>query len=1049
VTLSELAIRRPVLATVMNLLIVVAGVASFLALPVRELPDVDNPLVSVSTVYPGASPETIEATITQPLEEGLNGIEAIRSIESTSAFSVSSITLEFEAGRDVDVAATDVQNAVQRALGQLPDSAERPVIRKAGANSSPIIFLNVLGTDYSAVDLTDIADRLVKTPLQLLPGVAQGVIFGERRYAMRIWLDPARMASERVDALDVRRALSESNLQLPAGQLEAESRKFIINADAQLVEPEQFAAIVIRETGGVPVRIRDVGWVELGSADYQSVTRYNGQDVVGVGVVRQSRSNELEVSQRVRDAVATILPTLPRGVDITMGVDFTVFVRESIQEVYFTLWIAFAAVVLVNLFFLQSKTTTAIASVAIPVAIVGTFAALEVLGFTLNVLTLLALVLSIGLVVDDAIVVMENVYRRQEHGEERLAAAKRGSREVSFPVIATTAALVAVLVPLSLMSGDTGRLFREFAISLAVAIVISMFVALSLVPMLCARFLTAKERSGALSRRINAGLEGLRAAYDRALAALLERPRLVAVLFALVLLASVVFYRLLPSTFLPIEDRGRFVTIIRTPEGATSAYTKRALEQVEKLYLAEPDIEGFFATIAMGFGSAPSSSLGMVFSRLRHWDERDVKQQALVAKLFPRLQEIPEALVFAINPPGLSRRSQADVELVLKSPGASLDELAEASAKVVARMRELPGLVNVDSDLRVSNPQLDVSFDRERAADVGVPIAALADSLRLLIAQSPADEFVLKNEQYDVVMALEAPYRSVPEQLGEVHVRTLRGEMVPLSALIETRPRTAPSTLNHYNLQRAATLTANLAPGATLGEALERVEQVVAEELPAGFATALRGTSREFRESSFQIYLTFALALVIIYLVLAAQFESFLHPFTVLLAVPLAALGALAALLVTGETVNLYSQIGMILLIGLVTKNAILLVDFANQERARGTELLEALRRAGHTRFRPILMTSATSILGALPLALAGGAGAESRQAIGIAVVGGLLFSTVFTLLMIPVLHLALIRFAERLGWNTIPPAIELTDAAEGASSLPARGTAGSGAAPR
>jgi multidrug efflux pump len=1026
VTLSELSIRRPVLATVMNLLIIVAGVASWLALPVRELPDVDNPLVSVSTVYAGASPETVEATLTQPLEEVLNGIEAIRSIESQSAFSTSSITLEFEAGRDVDVAATDVQNAVQRALGQLPDATERPVIRKAGANASPIIFMNVLGKDYSQVDLTDVADRLVKTPLQLLPGVAQVLIFGERRYAMRIWLDPARMAARKVDALDVRRALQESNVQLPAGQLEAEARKFIINADAQLVEPEEFAAIVIREEDGVPVRIRDVGWVELGAADYQPVTRYSGEDVVGVAVVRQSRSNELEVAQRVREEVATIAPTLPPGVDITMGVDFTIFVRESIDEVYFTLWIAFAAVVLVNLFFLQSKTTTAIASVAIPVAVIGTFAALEVLGFSLNVLTLLALVLSIGLVVDDAIVVMENVYRRQELGEGRLAAALKGSREVGFPVIATTAALVAVLVPLSLMSGDTGRLFREFAISLAVAIVISMFVALSLVPMLCARFLTVKERTGSLSRAINRSIDGLRDFYDRVLAGALERPRLVAALFAVVLLASVAFYRLTPSTFLPLEDRGRFITVIRTPEGATSAYTRRALEQVEQLYLAEPDIEGFFASIGMGFGSAPSSSIGRVFARLRHWDERDVKQQDLVARLVPKLMEIPEALVFAINPPGLSRRSQADVEMVIKGPGASLDELAEVSGRVVARLRQLPGLVNADSDLRVENPQLDVIFDRERAADVGVPVASVADSLRLMIAQSPADEFVLKNEQYDVVMALEAPYRSVPEQLGEVHVRTQRGEMVPLSALIETRPRTAPSTLNHYNLERAATITANLAPSATLGDALARVEAAVANELPAGFGTALRGTSREFRESSAQIYLTFGLALIIIYLVLAAQFESFLHPFTVMLSVPLAALGALASLWATGETINLYSQIGMILLVGLVTKNAILLVDFANQERARGTELLEALRRAGHTRFRPILMTSATSILGALPLALAGGAGAESRQAIGIAVVGGLVFSTVFTLVMIPVLHLGLIRLAERIGWNTIPPAIEL-----------------------
>jgi multidrug efflux pump len=1026
VTLSELSIRRPVLATVMNLLVMVAGVASWLALPVRELPDVDNPLVSVSTVYAGASPETVEATITEPIEQVLNGIEAIRSIESVSAYGVSSITLEFEAGRDVDVAATDVQNAVQRALGELPADAERPIIRKAGANSAPIMFWNVFGESYSGVELTDFADRLVKTPLQLLPGVAQVVIAGERRYAMRIWLDPARMAARRVDALDVRRALQESNLQLAAGQLEAQTRKFVVNANALLADPQAYEAIVIREDGGVPVRIRDVGWVQLGSADYQAVTRFNGEDVVGVGVVRQSRSNELEVSAAVRKAIESIRPTLPPGVQITEGVDFTIFVQESIDEVYFTLWIALAAVILVNLFFLQSKTTTAIASVAIPVAVIGTFAALAALGFSLNVLTLLALVLSIGLVVDDAIVVMENVYRRQELGEERLTAARSGSREVTFPVMATTAALVAVLIPLALMSGDTGRLFREFAISLAVAVAISMFVALTLVPMLCARFLAVKERTGPLARSINRGIDGLLRAYDRTLGWALASPRIVAVLFGVVLALSVALYQLTPTTFLPIEDRGRFVTVIRTPEGSTSAYTKRALSQVEELYLAEDEIEGFFAAIGMGFGAPASSSLAMVFSRLTHWEERDEKQQALVARLFPRLMQIPEALVFAINPPSLSRRTQSDVEIVIKSPLASLEELAEVSEAMVGRLRALPGLVNVDSDLRLSNPQLDVAFDRDRAADVGVPVSAVAESLRLLVAQGPADEFILRNKQYDVVMALEGIYRSVPEQLGEVHVRTGAGAMVPLAALIDTRPRIAPSTLNHYNLQRAATLTANLAPGATLGDALVRAEAAVQEGLPAGFSTALRGTSREFRESSAQIYVTFGLALIIIYLVLAAQFESFLHPLTVMLSVPLAALGALAALYLTGETINLYSQIGMILLIGLVTKNAILLVDFANQERARGGELLESLRRAGHTRFRPILMTSATSILGALPLALAGGAGAESRQAIGIAVVGGLVFSTIFTLVMIPVLHLGLIRFAERFGLATIPPAIEL-----------------------
>jgi len=1032
VRLSDLSIQRPVLASVFSLLIVVVGGVAFLALPVRELPDVDRPLVSVSTTYLGASPETVEATITEPLERVLNGVEGIRSIDSQSAFGTSAINVEFEAGSDLDIAATDVSNAILRAVDVLPEDARRPIVRKAGANARPIMWINVFGEGYSPVDLTDFADRLVRTPLQLLDGVAQAIIGGERRYAMRIWLDPARMAAHGVDALDVRRAVRESNLQLPAGELEAQGRKFTINADARIEDPAAFERIVIREDDGVPVRIGDVGQVELGSENYQAITRHTARDVVGVGIVRQSRSNELEISDAVRGMLPAINRALPEGVATDVAVDFTKFVRQAIREVSVTLGIAFAIVIGVTLVFLRSPTTTAITVAVIPVALVGTLAGLQALGFSLNILTLLALVLSVGLLVDDSIVVQENIYRRQETGEAPLDAAFRGTREVAFPVMATTAAVVAVLLPLSFMSGNTGRLFREFALCMAIAVCISTFVALTLVPMLCSRFLTVPASEDRPPPAFERGLDAVRRRYEGALGQALRHRKLVAVGLLAVLAGTVVLYRSIPQSFLPIEDRGRLFVMIRAPEGATSAFTRRALDEVEEALLSIPEIEGFFAAIGMGFGAPSSSSLGMVFTSMTHWDERDVKQQEVVARLQPRFMGIPEALVFPFNPPSLSQRSNSDLSIVIKSSDAGLDQFAEVNQTILGQLREVPGLVNVDSDLRLENPQLEIVFDRERAADLGVPVSAVAESLRLLVSQGPADDFILRNKRYEVVTALASPFRSVPDHLGEVHVRAGDGSMVALSSLITPVPRSAPTFLNHYNLQRSVTVSGNLAPGAALGEVLVPARRIVEEALPDGFTSELSGTSREFVESGNQIYVTFLVALLIIYLVLAAQFESFIDPITVLVSVPLAALGALGAIWLAGRvgytdgTLNLYSQIGIILLVGLVTKNAILLVDFANQERARGTELLTALRAAGRTRFRPIVMTSVTSILGALPLALASSAGAESRQAIGVAVVGGLLFSAVFTLVMIPVVHSVVIRMAQQVGLGAPPPEVSL-----------------------
>ena len=1029
-TLSDLSIGRPVLATVLSLLIVVAGVAAFRTLPVRELPDVDKPVVSISTTYFGASPETVEATVTEPIETQLNGLEGIDSITSASYFGLSRVNVEFKAGRDLDQAATDVSNAVQRSVGKLPENAERPVVRKSGANSDPIMWINIFGEGYSPADLTDIADRLVRSRMQLLDGIAQAIIGGERRYAMRVWLDPARMAASSIDALDVRDAIRNSNLRLPAGEIEANTRKFTINADAQLERPEDFGAIVIREVDQMPVRLRDIGWVELGSANYSKITRFSGRPVVGVGIVRQSRANELEIADAVRAEMEAIAPSLPPGVELSVATDSTIFVREAMSEVWTTLAIAFGVVVLVNLFFLQSRTSTTIVSIVIPVSLVGTFAAMAALGFSVNILTLLALVLCIGLLVDDAIVVLENVYRHQELGESRFEAARKGAREVVFPVLATSAAVIAVLVPLSMMQGDTGRLFREFALTAAAAVTISTFVALTLVPMLCSRFLTVKPRDGSVGTAITVRIEWLRDRYEAALHwALAHRPAMLA-LIVFLLVATVAIFNFMPASFLPIEDRGEAMVVIRAPEGSTSAYTERALDQVEATLLETEEIAGFFEAIGMGFGRGEDTGLGMIFVRFEHWSDRVRKQQEVVAELYPRfLGGVREALVFILNRPSLGQDSDADIEIVLTSSSASLGEFGDIMTRLVGRARATGALINVDSDLRLANPQLDIEFDRERAADLGIRIGSIAESLRLLVSQGAADEFVLRNEQYDVVMAVESPMRTVPEQLGEIHVRAASGAMIPLSALIVPRAGIGPSTLNHFGLRRSATLSANLIPGASLDAALAQLEAIFDEELPPGFTRELRGTAKEFRESSRQVAITFALALVIIYLVLAAQFESFLHPLTVLFSVPLATLGALAALAGFGLSLNLYSQIGLILLIGLVTKNAILLVDFANQERTRGVALFDALRAAGHTRFRPILMTSATSILGGLPLVLGTGAGAESRQAIGVAVVGGLVFSTAFTLVVVPVVHSLLVEGTARWSGATRPRADAATPA--------------------
>ncbi len=745
-TLAEVSIRRPVFATVLNLLILVVGAFSFRALPIREYPDIDMPVVSISTVYFGASPETIESSVTEPIEQTLNGIEDIRAITSTSAQSVSTIRVEFQAGRDIDLAATDVSNAIQQALGQLPLEAEKPVVTKADAASQAMMWIGLMGKDWSLVDRTDIAERLIKTPLQLLPGVARVIVGGERRYAMRIWLDPAKMAARGVEPADVRRAIRENNVQAPAGDLLGTSRKFTLNVDARIDDPRVFERLLLRRDGNQVVRVQDVGWVELGAENDRTITRGDGEPTVSVGIIRQSTANELEVSRVVRAALPEIERSLPAGLTLRAATDNSIFVAASLREAVRTLLIAFALVVLVNLVFLRSATTTIITSISIPISLVGALAVMAALGFSINVLTVLGLILAIGLLVDDSIVVLENIYRRQEHGEEPRRAALNGTKEVAFPVIATTASVVAVLLPLATIAGNTGRLFREFAWTMAAAITISGVVSLTAVPMACSLFLRLSRKHGRLWNTIERGLDGSLRGYQRGLSWSLGRRAVVLGFVALMLGGSYWLLAGLPRTLVPTEDRGSFITFLRAPQGSTAAYADRAMRQAEGAIRELPEVQATFAAVALGFGGPADTAQGLVFTRLKHRDARERSQQEIVGQLYGRFMAIPEALVFPINPSSLGQSFRsADVQLVLKSTSATLEELDSATSGLLARAREIPGLINLDSDLRLDNPQLDIRIDRERAADLGVPVATVADALRLLVSEGPADQFVLRN----------------------------------------------------------------------------------------------------------------------------------------------------------------------------------------------------------------------------------------------------------------------------------------------------------------
>jgi multidrug efflux pump len=1003
--LPELAIKRPVLATVMSLLIILVGVISFLRLTVREYPKIDTPVVSVRTVYQGAGAQVIESQVTQPLEDSISGIEGVRTLRSVSREEVSQITVEFVSDRNPDAAANDVRDRVARVRGRLPDEVDEPIVAKVEADAQAIMWLRLFSERHDALEISDYADRYVADRLKTLPGVASVIIGGERRYAMRIWLDRERLAAYGLTPQDVEDALRRQNVEVPAGRIESRSREFTVLSESDLRTPAEFNGLIVREVNGYPVRLSDIGRAEIGAQDERNIVRVNGLPAVGLGIVKQSTANTLSVAQAVKNELPRISAALPSGMEIGIAFDTSVFIERSIAAVYTVAAEAIVLVVLVIFFFLRSLRATLIPFVTIPVALIGAFFLIWIMGFTINVLTLLGIVLAIGLVVDDAIVVLENIQRHIERGMRPFQAAITGSREIAFAVVAMTVTLASVFAPLAFSTGNTGRLVIEFALTVAAAVVVSGFVALTLTPMMCSKLLRHQPAHGRLYNTLEAFFEALYAGYRRALAWSLDHRPVIVAAFVLAAIGGGALFKQLKSELSPLEDRGFFIGVMLGPEGATLDYTDSYARIWEKIYSEVPEITSYFVVVAPGLERPNPVNFALSFVRLEDWSERTRKTQEVTAALAPRMfSEMPGVLAFPVNPPSFGQSFRnPPVQFVVQ--GTSYEDLDRRVNALIERARTFPGLSNMDSDLRLNKPQLRVDINREKAADLGIQVEAIGRTLETLLGGRQVTRFKREGKQYDVIVQLEDKDRRQPTDLTSIYVRGANGRITQLSNLVSVAETVAPKELNHFNRLRAAIISANITPGYTLSEALEFLEQAAEELLPPEYQTALDGQSREFREAGRQIYFVFLLALAFIYLVLAAQFESFRSPLVIMLTVPLAVTGALLVMTLKGITLNVYSQIGLVMLIGLITKNGILIVEFANQLRDRGMEMIQAVAEASALRLRPVLMVSAATVLGAVPLAIASGAGAESRSAIGWVVVGGVSIGTLFTLFVIPVAY--------------------------------------------
>nr|WP_315494818.1 efflux RND transporter permease subunit [uncultured Rhodoferax sp.] len=1003
--LAETSIRRPVFATVLSLLIMLVGAVSFTGLSVREYPKIDEPVVTVTTRFAGASSEVVEAQVTKVLEDSLAGIEGVDVITSSSRQERSQISIRFALSRDADSAAADVRDKTSRVRQRLPQGIDEPVIAKVEADAFPVIFLSLSSDTHNALQLSEMANTLVKPILQTAPGAADVTISGERKFSMQISLDPAKLAAFRLTIQDVEDALRRSNLEVPAGRIESNLREFNVTAATDLSRPGEFSQVIVKTVNGFPVRIADVARVAQGPAEERSSVRLNGKDAIGVGVIRQATANPLDLSAGVRALMDKIQKDLPPGVVVEIANDNSVFIDRSIKAVYQTIVEASVLVALVIFVFLRTLRAAIIPLVTIPVALIGAFALMALAGFSINTLTLLALVLAIGLVVDDAIVMLENIYRHIEDGVPPFQAAIQGAREVGFAIVAMTLTLVAVYVPLAFAPGRTGRLFTEFALALAGAVLVSGLVALTLSPMMSSVLLRHNPRPSWFDRGMEHALVSFTNAYSAVLAWTLRHRWLV----VLVMVGSgAVTWSVMGSIkreLSPMEDRGVVLAQINAPDGATLDYTNRYARSIEKVGENFPEFDRIFANIG-----SPTVAQGNVFFRAVPWEERQRTTIEMAREMTPRVAGMPGVTAFPITPPSLGQGfTQRPVNFVIIT-SESYQNLSQAVRAFQDELAKNPGFLQVDTDLRLNKPEFRLEVDRERAADMGVGVDVIARSIETVLGGRNVTRYKRDGEQYDVVVRTASAGRDTPDDIENIFVRAKGDTMVPLSALVKIKEVVVPRELNHFGQRRSATVTANLSPDYSLGEALDFLDATAKKVLKPGYATDVNGSSREFRKSSDSLTLVFLLALVFIFLVLAAQFESFVDPLVIMLSVPLSMAGALVALKWSGGTLNVFSQIGLITLVGLITKHGILMVEFANQLRDQGMQTLQAIQQSAAQRIRPILMTTGAMVLGAIPLALASGAGAESRQQIGWVIVGGMSVGTLLTVFVVPTMYTLLAR---------------------------------------
>lgn len=1014
-TLSDISVKRPVLAMVMSLMLVALGVLAFRTLPLREIPDIDPPVVNVETSYRGAPAQVVESRITQILEDAVAGISGVELLTSSSSNGRSSITLEFSVDREIDSAANDVRDAISRTVSQLPLEADPPRVAKVDGDADVMMWLNLASSELSSIELADYADRFLVDRLSTVDGVARVTLAGAPRYAMRIWLKNEEMAARGLTVSDVIAALRRENVELPAGTIQSQERDFTVRIPRAYSTPEDFQNLVLRKgSDGHLLRLSEVANVELGALDERTYFRGNGQPQVGLGITKQSTANALDVSRAVKNQLAQIRAELPAGTEMIVAVDTSEFIEASVDEVYFTLSITVALVIAVIYAFLGSWRAALIPAVTVPVCIVASFMFLAAFGFSINLLTLLALILAIGLVVDDAIVVLENCQRRiDEYDESPLVAAYRGSRQVAFAVIATTAVLIAVFVPIAFMEGNLGRLFRELAVAIASAVAVSAFVALSLSPAMCSSLLRRHAQGGANESWIERKNRQLTDSYRRFLQKRIGSFWLGVGIIAGTLVALVFLIKVVPDELAPSEDRGIFFLSLNGPEGAGFDYTVRQVEATEKLLMRYVD-EGKIARITTraprGFGgSSEDYQSGQAVIVMPPWNQRSEDTQTVMEQVSRDVAGIPGVSGFPQMRQGLVRGFGQPVQFVLL--GADFKELAQWRDQLLPELQKLPELLGVDHDYKETRPQIQVDIDRDRAADLGIAQEEIASTLEVMLGSRRVGTFAMDGEEFDVVLQAERGARSSPSDANNLFLRanarsgSNNAALVPLSSVLTLKERAEASSLNRFSRTRALTISARLAPGVTLGEALAQVEATAKRVLPPKARYEYKGDSREFKKSTAAFGLTFILALLVVFLVLAGQFESFIHPFVIMLTVPLALAGALFGLWLMGSSLNLYSQIGMVMLVGLSAKNGILIVEFANQLRDQGYSVVEAALEASCVRVRPILMTSVATVAGALPLVFAHGAGAQSRFTIGIAIVFGLTISTVLTLIVVPTIY--------------------------------------------